>query len=72
VLFLHGYVGELERTGEEVVMVYFKVLSNHSPGVTEGNNKNPQDSLCHQNLNQAPTHYKSESLPLEPTYLAQY
>jgi hypothetical protein len=34
-------ISELERIGEEVVMVYFKVLPNHLPGVTE----KPQKSL---------------------------
>jgi hypothetical protein len=37
--FLHGDINELERIAEEVVMVYFKVLPNHSPGVTEGNHE---------------------------------
>jgi hypothetical protein len=34
--------GELERTGEEVVMAYFKVLPWHSPCGTEENYKKPQ------------------------------
>jgi hypothetical protein len=30
-------IGELERIREEAAMMYVKVLSYHSPGVTEGN-----------------------------------
>jgi hypothetical protein len=35
-------ISELERIWEEVVIVYFKVLHTHLPGVTDGNHKNPQ------------------------------
>jgi hypothetical protein len=72
--FLCSDISELERIVEEVFMVYFKVLPRPLPGVTEGNNENlGQGSLCHsQHPNQALPEYKSESLPLESTCLAQY
>jgi hypothetical protein len=40
--YLFSDISELERIGEEVVMVYLKVLPRYLPGVTEGNHKNPQ------------------------------
>jgi hypothetical protein len=33
---------KLERIVEEVVMVYFKVLPNHSPGLTGENHEDPE------------------------------
>jgi hypothetical protein len=35
-------ISEHERIGEELAMVYFKVLPKRLPGVTEGSHKNPQ------------------------------
>jgi hypothetical protein len=35
---------ELERIWKEVVMVEFKVLSQHVPGGTEEDHEKPQDS----------------------------
>jgi hypothetical protein len=40
--FLYSDISELERLGEEMVIVYFKVLPNHLLEVTEGNHENPQ------------------------------
>lgn len=57
--FLYSDISELESIGEEAVMVYVKVLPRHPPGAG-------RDS------NWAPPKYKSESLPLVPTCLAQY
>jgi len=57
----------------EVVILYFKVISSHSLGVTEGNHKKnlSQDSLYHsQDSNRQPRDYKSEQLPLEQTCFA--
>jgi hypothetical protein len=49
---LHSVPRELEHSqyqgnlycvkGQEVVMVYFKMLPNHTPGLTEENNVSPQ------------------------------
>jgi hypothetical protein len=39
---MYSDISELERIREEVIMVYFKVLPRHSPGVTEGNHDNCQ------------------------------
>jgi hypothetical protein len=38
--FLYSDLSELESVGTEVVMVYFKLLLNHSFGVTDVNHKN--------------------------------
>jgi hypothetical protein len=40
--FLYSDISELEKIGEEVVIVYFKVLPNHLPGVTYGSHEHPQ------------------------------
>jgi hypothetical protein len=42
VYFLYSDISELLRIREEVVMVYFKVLPRHLPGVTEENRENLQ------------------------------
>jgi hypothetical protein len=42
VYFLYSDISELERIGEEAVMVYFKVLPRHLPGMTWGNHENSQ------------------------------
>lgn len=36
VYFLHNKVSELQRNGEKVIIVYFMIFPNHSPGKTEG------------------------------------
>lgn len=62
--FLYSDFGEFERIveKEKVVAVYFKVLSNHLFGVTEGNHKNPQGHLCHsQDSNHIMLPYTSQN-----------
>jgi hypothetical protein len=38
-------ISECERVGEEVT-IYFKVLPNYLPGITEGNHENPVRIVC--------------------------
>jgi hypothetical protein len=40
--FLNSNISELESIGEEVVIIYFKALPRHLPGITEGSCENPQ------------------------------
>jgi hypothetical protein len=68
--FLYSDISEIERIGEEVVMVYFKVLNRHSPGATDRNHKKSSVRIIYnQDSNQAPPEYKSKLLSLESTCL---
>jgi hypothetical protein len=53
----------------EALVAYYKVLSWHLPGGTEEYHETlSHDSRCPGlDLNRAPTQYKSEASPLEPT-----
>jgi hypothetical protein len=54
----------MEKPEEESEVVYFEILSPHSPLETEENHKESQDIQCsYKVMNQVP-HTKSDGLPL--------
>lgn len=54
--------GEMERTAEDAVMTYFKMLSWYSHGEVEKNTKITWLDNCHQDSNQRLPKYMSNTL----------